>query len=113
MRLLFVGDVFGRSGRAALAAELPQLRRRWKLDAVVVNGENAAGIAGITEDICSACCLRRSESQDITTCRRTASSCSSSTFWLYACFTESGCLLKRSLEILEYILRFFPAWPPT
>lgn len=53
MRVLFVGDVMGRSGRAAIAAELPPLRRRWKLDAVVVNGENAAGGAGITEAICA------------------------------------------------------------
>lgn len=53
MRLLFVGDVMGRTGRAAIASELPGLRRRWQLDAVVVNGENAAGGAGITETICS------------------------------------------------------------
>ena len=53
MRLLFVGDVMGRTGRAAIAAELPGLRRRWALDAVIVNGENAAGGAGITESICN------------------------------------------------------------
>ena len=53
MRLLFVGDVMGRTGRAAIASELPVLRRRWRLDAVVVNGENAAGGAGITESICA------------------------------------------------------------
>ena len=52
MRLLFVGDVIGRSGRAAIAKHLPELRRRWALDCVVVNGENAAGGFGITEDIC-------------------------------------------------------------
>ena len=53
MRILFVGDVFGRSGRAAVQAELPNLRSRWALDCVVVNGENAAGGNGITEAICS------------------------------------------------------------
>ena len=52
MRFLFVGDVVGRSGRAALLAHLPALRTRWKLDFVVVNGENAAGGFGITESIC-------------------------------------------------------------
>ena len=52
MRLLFVGDVMGRSGRAAIQAELPGLRERWGLDCVIVNGENAAGGAGITEAIC-------------------------------------------------------------
>jgi metallophosphoesterase (TIGR00282 family) len=51
MRLLFLGDVVGRSGRAAVTGRLPELRRRWKLDFVVVNGENAAGGFGITEAI--------------------------------------------------------------
>ena len=52
MRLLFVGDIVGRSGRTALIHRLPALRARWKLDFVVVNGENAAGGFGITETIC-------------------------------------------------------------
>jgi len=51
MRLLFVGDVVGRSGRAAVTERLPVLRRDWKLDCIVVNGENAAGGFGITESI--------------------------------------------------------------
>ena len=52
MRLLFVGDIVGRSGRAALVNRLPALRARWRLDFVVVNGENAAGGFGVTETIC-------------------------------------------------------------
>ena len=52
MRLLFIGDVLGRSGRAAVTSQLPGLRAKWKLDFVVVNGENAAGGFGITEAIC-------------------------------------------------------------
>ena len=52
MRLLFVGDVIGRAGRTVLADRLPDLRRRWSLDCVVVNGENSAGGFGITEAIC-------------------------------------------------------------
>ena len=52
MRLLFVGDIVGRSGRTALIHRLPGLRARWRLDFVVVNGENAAGGFGITETIC-------------------------------------------------------------
>jgi hypothetical protein len=51
MRLLFLGDVVGRSGRKAVFDELPRLRERWKLDFVVVNAENAAGGFGITEAI--------------------------------------------------------------
>ena len=52
MRLLFIGDIVGRAGRAALLAHVPALRERWRLDFVVVNGENAAGGFGITEAIC-------------------------------------------------------------
>jgi metallophosphoesterase (TIGR00282 family) len=51
MRLLFVGDVVGRAGREAIASRLPGLRDKLKADFVVVNGENAAGGFGITEDI--------------------------------------------------------------
>ena len=53
MRLLFIGDIVGRPGRAVLLERLPGLRRDWKLDFVVVNGENAAGGFGITEVICN------------------------------------------------------------
>ncbi len=52
MRLLFCGDVVGRSGRDAIVAHLPGLRRDLKLDFVVVNGENAASGFGVTEKIC-------------------------------------------------------------
>jgi 2',3'-cyclic-nucleotide 2'-phosphodiesterase len=51
MRLLFLGDIVGRTGRDAVIARLPSLRRDWSLDAVIVNGENAAGGFGITEAI--------------------------------------------------------------
>ena len=51
MRILFVGDVVGRSGRAAVSEHLPGMIRNWSLDLVVVNGENAAGGFGITEAI--------------------------------------------------------------
>jgi metallophosphoesterase (TIGR00282 family) len=52
MRIIFLGDVVGRSGRKALLAELPRLRSRYAADFVIVNGENAAGGFGITEGIC-------------------------------------------------------------
>src|SRR6201986_4757982 len=51
IRLLFIGDIVGRSGRAALLEQVPILRDRWRLDFVVVNGENAAGGFGLTEAI--------------------------------------------------------------
>jgi hypothetical protein len=43
--------VVGRSGRAVVTELLPELREDWKIDFVVVNGENAAGGFGITEAI--------------------------------------------------------------
>ena len=51
MRVLFLGDVVGRSGRSAVIEALPSLRERYRLDFVVVNGENVAGGFGITEAI--------------------------------------------------------------
>ncbi len=51
MRLLFIGDVVGRSGRVAVIQQAPLLRARWKLDFIIVNGENAAGGFGVTEPI--------------------------------------------------------------
>jgi metallophosphoesterase (TIGR00282 family) len=51
MRILFIGDIVGRSGRAVLLERLPRLVRDWRLDFVAVNGENAAGGFGITEMI--------------------------------------------------------------
>jgi calcineurin-like phosphoesterase len=51
MRILFVGDVVGRSGRAIVLERLPHLVAEWKLDLVAINGENAAGGFGITEAI--------------------------------------------------------------
>jgi metallophosphoesterase (TIGR00282 family) len=51
MRLLFIGDVVGRAGRTIVSDRLSGLIRDWKLDVVVINGENAAGGFGITETI--------------------------------------------------------------
>ncbi len=48
MKLLFLGDVMGRTGRSAVIDELPALRRALALDFVVVNAENASGGMGLT-----------------------------------------------------------------
>ncbi|MBT9384500.1 YmdB family metallophosphoesterase [Pseudooceanicola sp. CBS1P-1] len=48
MKILFLGDVMGRAGRAAIAEWLPRLRTAWKLDFVVVNGENATHGMGLS-----------------------------------------------------------------
>src|SRR5256884_4852436 len=51
MRILFIGDIVGRSGRAVLLERLGVLVQDWKLDFVAINGEDAAGGFGITEAI--------------------------------------------------------------
>ena len=51
MKLLFLGDVMGRSGRTAVIQKLPALRAAWKLDFVVVNAENSASGMGLTGGI--------------------------------------------------------------
>lgn len=51
MKILFVGDVVGRTGRNALSIRLGRLVDRHEVDLVVVNGENAAAGFGLTLDI--------------------------------------------------------------
>ncbi|MDR2901898.1 MAG: TIGR00282 family metallophosphoesterase [Lactobacillales bacterium] len=48
MKLLFCGDVVGKSGRRIVEQYLPLLREKWALDFVVLNGENAAHGFGLT-----------------------------------------------------------------
>lgn len=50
MKILFLGDVMGRSGRQAVADHLPRLRKEWRLDFVVANGENATNGMGLSGD---------------------------------------------------------------
>jgi len=51
MRILFVGDVVGRPGRDAVRALLWPLREELRIDLAIVNGENAAGGAGLTAEL--------------------------------------------------------------
>jgi 2',3'-cyclic-nucleotide 2'-phosphodiesterase len=46
-----VGDAVGRTGRQALVALLPGLRREFDVDLVIANGENAAAGRGITPTV--------------------------------------------------------------
>lgn len=48
MKILFLGDVMGRSGRRGITERLAGLRARLKADLVVVNAENASGGRGVT-----------------------------------------------------------------
>jgi len=49
MKVLFIGDIVGKPGRAGLERAMPELRERHAPDLVVANGENAAGGLGITQ----------------------------------------------------------------
>lgn len=51
MKIIFIGDVMGKSGRRGLFRALPDLRDEHEPDLVVVNAENAAGGFGVTEEI--------------------------------------------------------------
>ena len=54
MRILFIGDVVGRSGREAVGAALPQLREALRIDLAVVNAENASHGFGLAPDMAAA-----------------------------------------------------------
>jgi hypothetical protein len=51
LNILVCGDVVGKSGRAAIAAHLPGLRRDLGLDVAIVNAENAAHGFGLSEKL--------------------------------------------------------------
>jgi metallophosphoesterase (TIGR00282 family) len=51
MKILVIGDIFGRPGRNAVKELLPGLVREQGIDFVIANGENAAGGRGITPRI--------------------------------------------------------------
>jgi metallophosphoesterase (TIGR00282 family) len=53
MKLLFLGDIVGRSGRDGVLHHVPRLRREHELDFVVVSGDNAAGGFGLMPAICA------------------------------------------------------------
>ena len=51
MKILFVGDVFGSDGVKFLGDNLERIKKEYKVNVVIVNGENAAGGKGITRNI--------------------------------------------------------------
>ena len=48
MRFLFLGDIVGKPGFTAVTENIHRIRRELKVDAVVVNAENAADGSGLT-----------------------------------------------------------------
>ena len=53
MKILFFGDIFGRSGRDALIKELSYFKKKYSPDFILVNGENASHGRGISQSICN------------------------------------------------------------
>jgi metallophosphoesterase (TIGR00282 family) len=54
MRILFVGDIFGKPGREIVRRAVPALIERESLDFVIANVENSAAGFGVTGDIAEA-----------------------------------------------------------
>ncbi|NLP03567.1 MAG: TIGR00282 family metallophosphoesterase [Fibrobacter sp.] len=51
MRILFIGDIFGNTGRRVLAERLPSIIKEKSIDVCIGNGENAAGGRGLTGNL--------------------------------------------------------------
>lgn len=48
IKILFIGDIVGSPGRAAVKTLLPKIKQRERIDIVIANAENSAGGSGIT-----------------------------------------------------------------
>jgi len=51
MRILFIGDIIGKPGRAVVSQLLPSLKKEFNPDIVLANGENLAGGFGLTPEV--------------------------------------------------------------
>jgi 2',3'-cyclic-nucleotide 2'-phosphodiesterase len=51
MRILFIGDIFGRPGRTIVRQRVREVAESRGIDLIIANGENAAGGFGITPSI--------------------------------------------------------------
>ena len=51
MKIIFVGDIVGKSGRNAIEKKLPIIIKKFNPDVIIANGENAASGYGLTKKI--------------------------------------------------------------
>lgn len=51
MKILFIGDIFGKKGREIVNKHLSSLKREYDVDLVIANGENSAHGKGMTKKI--------------------------------------------------------------
>jgi metallophosphoesterase (TIGR00282 family) len=52
VRILFIGDIFGKPGRTAVRQRLPEVVSEHQPDLILANAENSAGGFGVTPAIC-------------------------------------------------------------
>jgi len=53
LKILFLGDIVGRDGRDEVISKVSELREKYKLEAVIVNGENSVNGFGISPQVCN------------------------------------------------------------
>ena len=51
MKIIFIGDIVGRSGREALSNNLSLIKKKYQPDVIVANAENAAAGYGLNKKI--------------------------------------------------------------
>ncbi len=51
VKLVFLGDIVGSSGRKAVRIFLPEIIKKYKCDFIIANAENAAGGYGLTQKV--------------------------------------------------------------
>ena len=51
MKIIFIGDIVGRSGRKAISTNLDDIKEKFKPDIILANAENAASGYGLTKKI--------------------------------------------------------------
>ena len=51
MKVLFIGDIYSKSGREVVRKYLPELKKQHDVDLVIANGENSAHGKGMTKKI--------------------------------------------------------------
>ena len=50
MRILFIGDIFAKSGRKAISEKLSLIKKKYDIDFVIANAENASHGRSLTID---------------------------------------------------------------
>ena len=51
MKIIFIGDIVGKSGREAIANNISLIKKKYNPDAIIVNAENAASGYGLSKKI--------------------------------------------------------------